>query len=163
MKPDAIARAASAPKLPSCMACHLPVRWQQRYLGMELHLDCLLESESRRLADQALDPGPTCRDCDQPIGVRDYAAVYPWDSQCDCYPEPAAPPIVNDCPVCGETHEVRICPVNEKSLLFQPCKRCHTVHPFYSCKLPDGPAPEKKPGPKRAPAPRERIAEKHAG
>lgn len=146
----------------NCTICSDTVAPEESYFGMPLHRSCLDAAEARRLAKYGPPGvGPACLQCGRPIGARDYPATYPWDSECECYPESQELPIVKDCPVCGHDHELRICPVNEKSLLFQPCKRCQRVHPFKACNLGDPPAT--KPRPKSPPAPRQRIAEADAG
>lgn len=130
------------------MACSDVVLYQDSYLGMPLHKTCLETAEARRLVEYGTpELGPTCQRCGRPVGVRDYPAVYPWDSDCECVPGPAEPVIVESCPVCGQRHELRICVVNEKSLLYRPNR-------------PNRPQQPAKPKPR--PVARERIAEPHA-
>ncbi len=144
-----IAEAASAPPRPSCMVCSDVVAGDESYFGMALHRACLDAAEARRRAQYGTEElGRTCQECGWPVGVRDYPAVYPWDSRCKCAPQPGGSLMVEECPVCGQRHELRICPVNENSLLYRP-----------------RPAPRKQPAkakPNAARTARDRIAEPHA-
>jgi hypothetical protein len=147
------------------MVCSDVVLDRESYFGMALHRACLDAAEARWLAKYGSPGvGPTCQDCGRPVGVRDYPAVYPWDSDCACVSGADPVPVVDPCPVCGERHEIRICTVTDKSLIYQPCKTCGDIHPFYPCEMQQRPALAKQPAkPQRTPKARPRIAQPHAG
>lgn len=148
----------------NCAICSDAVSPEESYCGMPLHRACLDAAEARRLAKYVRDgAGPTCLQCRRPIGTRDYPATYPWDSECACYPEFAESIIVDRCPVCGQSHELRICPVNEKSLLWRPCTTCLKTHPYSACAEQREAVAAGQPTNPRTPAPtRRRIAEPDA-
>ncbi len=149
----------------NCTICSDVVTPEESYFGMPLHRSCLDAAEARRLGKYGPPgAGPTCQDCGRPVGIRDYPAVYPWDSDCACDGPAGDALMVEPCPVCGERHELRICPVSERSLMYHPCKTCQKTHPFYPCEMQQRPAPPKQPAkPQRTPEVRPRIAKPHAG
>ena len=145
----------------NCTICSDAVTPEESYFGMPLHKACLDGAEASRIAKYGPPgAGPTCQDCGRAVGLRDYPAVYPWDSDCACGPEATDPTILDWCPVCGESHELRICTVTDKSLIYQPCRTCGEIHPFHSCEMQQRPAPAKQPAkPQRTPEVRPRIAQ----
>ena len=149
----------------NCTICSDAVTPEESYFGMPLHKACLDGAEARRQAKYGPPgAGPTCHDCGRPVGVRDYPAVYPWDSDCDCVSGADEVPVVDRCPVCGKGHELRICPVNDRSLIYQPCKTCQKTHPFYPCEMQQHPARAEQPAKRqRTPKARPRIAQPNAG
>lgn len=120
----------------TCLVCAEPVLAADSYFGMDYHPSCIVAAEERR----KLEPtGGYCLSCGQPVGItRDYAANYPFDSECACGPRrrPEVEPIEESWRKVGEHIE---------ALREQPVSAF--IHPNPELAAPSSEEPKQQPPP----------------